>query len=708
MIRKRVLFFVLIMCLCFRVAYVNGHNDSYVVHVFSHSTPVVDGKLAPDEWSNVSTVLFNFTLAYLMHDASYLYVAFNVSDTTLELDKEGVYVCLDGSNDGGSSFNSSDDIGIGTFRNGTAFEYNLTDFVPRSLGWNVSTFEEAWGYTVEFNITFARIGLVPGENKTIGLLLNDYDANVSQNYFWPLGGLGSDFFLPSNWGDMIIEPQSGPIYIRADGSIDPPNASISRNGNYYTLDGSIISGTDGIVIERDNIALDGEGYTLQGTGNGNGMILSHRNNVTIRNMIIRGFFDGILLSYSGTSGILGNSITANNNNGIMINSSPNNNINGNNITSNKANGVYSQNSWNNSIYEDCITANIGHGVYFSESSYCSIFENNVTNNMHGISLDDSSNNNEISENHLASQLYFGVALSGVSFNIVSGNSLANNSVGVFLSESSSFNTIVGNSMIGNTGHGVYLDWSSNNTVSRNSITNNLHGVGVSNSSTDNSINGNNITASSYFAIYFNNSQFNTVSGNNIASNGNGVCLYSFSDFNTVVGNNMTANTGHGVYLDGSSNNSIFGNSLTSNMHGIGVSNSSTDNSINGNNITASSYFAIYFNNSSGNSVCHNNIIGNTVQVYGDSFNVWDDGYPSGGNYWSDYQTRYPSASEIDTSGIWNTSYVIDTNNTDHYPLMNPVPAIPEFSSFLVLPAFMLATLVALVIWKRKPLKLSRR
>ncbi len=30
---------------------------------------------------------------------------------------------------------------------------------------------------------------------------------------------------------------------------------------------------------------------------------------------------------------------------------------------------------------------------------------------------------------------------------------------------------------------------------------------------------------------------------------------------------------------------------------------------------------------------------------------WDDGYPSGGNYWVDYQTRYPDSKMIDSSGI---------------------------------------------------------
>jgi hypothetical protein len=52
-----------------------------------------------------------------------------------------------------------------------------------------------------------------------------------------------------------------------------------------------------------------------------------------------------------------------------------------------------------------------------------------------------------------------------------------------------------------------------------------------------------------------------------------------------------------------------------------------------------------------------------------SNNTWDDGYPSGGNYWSDYRTRYPGAVENDSSGIWNTPYNVSSGNIDRYPLM---------------------------------------
>jgi hypothetical protein len=64
-----------------------------------------------------------------------------------------------------------------------------------------------------------------------------------------------------------------------------------------------------------------------------------------------------------------------------------------------------------------------------------------------------------------------------------------------------------------------------------------------------------------------------------------------------------------------------------------------------------------------------------------NYGNWDYGYPSGGNYWSDYLTMYANATEIDSSGVWNTPYVIDANNTDHYPLVKPWYQIPGDINF---------------------------
>jgi len=80
--------------------------------------------------------------------------------------------------------------------------------------------------------------------------------------------------------------------------------------------------------------------------------------------------------------------------------------------------------------------------------------------------------------------------------------------------------------------------------------------------------------------------------------------------------------------------------------------------------------------SSNNSIYHNDFVANTQQVSANGCtNSWDDDYPSGGNYWSDYtgvdEKSGPNQNQTGNDGIGDTPYVIDANNRDRYPLMNP-------------------------------------
>jgi len=182
----------------------------------------------------------------------------------------------------------------------------------------------------------------------------------------------------------------------------------------------------------------------------------------------------------------------------------------------------------------------------------------------------------------------------------------------------------------------------------------------------------------WYPLYYS-SHYSTISENIITNSlRSGILL--LGSYNNVISNNViTDNGGHGVGLCvQSSRNEISNNTVSNNGHsGIRLDPLTKNNKVCGNTFVDNTY-GINVYAASENIIYRNNLINNAYQVYSyDSLNIWDDGYPSGGNYWSDYGERYPSAQELDDSGIWDTPYVIDGNNKDNYPLMEPWSPTPE-------------------------------
>jgi parallel beta-helix repeat protein len=321
-------------------------------------------------------------------------------------------------------------------------------------------------------------------------------------------------------------------------------------------------------VERNNITIDGNSFTLQGSGAyaGEGIYLYGRNNVTIKSMIITSFSFGIRLGNSS-----GNSISVN------------------------------------------VVENNNEGIELSDSSDNSVNGNYMTNNEYGIYL-YSSSNNSVTINTISASKYYGISL----YQGSSGNNIYHNILfGDGLRTYNSYSNIVEDNLV-NGEPLVYFEGASDLVIEKAGqvILVNCDNITVRNlnlSFTD-------------IAVQLWQSNNSTITSNNIANNTNGIWLY----------------------------------------------------------------------NSSGNKFYHNNFINNTNQVSsGNSVNLWDDGYPSGGNYWSDY-----NGTDADHDGIGDTAYTIDANNTDNYPLMTQY-IIPEFPSFLIPLLFMVATLLAVTIYRRK-------
>jgi len=187
------------------------------------------------------------------------------------------------------------------------------------------------------------------------------------------------------------------IYIRADGSIEPPSAPIQQNGDIYTVTGNITSSSEGIVIEKSNVIVEGAECTLEGSGIYRGFNLTGTYNVSIKNIRVANFGSGIYLESSSNNSISGSDIT-NNSWGICLYNSSDNIISGNNIENNGG-GIELYTSSNNIISGNNIATNTNVGINLVPSSNNSINCNNITDNGAGIILHDSSGNNTIFHNN---------------------------------------------------------------------------------------------------------------------------------------------------------------------------------------------------------------------------------------------------------------------------------------------------------------------
>ena len=184
----------------------------------------------------------------------------------------------------------------------------------------------------------------------------------------------------------------------------------------------------------------------------------------------------------------------------------------------------------------------------------------------------------------------------------------------------------------------------------------------------------------------------TLSGNN----GTGIAISSEATehpseldiLNVTVRNLRITNFKWGIRCDFGGNHTFYGNYISNEIvTQNGTGGFSWDNlgilfwGCSGNNITRCTIGgspAIYMHFAvSNNFVVENNIVfGADLRISG--IETFD------GNYWSDYFIRYPNASEVDSSGVWNTPYVFtDSSNfeyrqfQDNHPLITPV-AIPNF------------------------------
>ena len=326
------------------------------------------------------------------------------------------------------------------------------------------------------------------------------------------------------------------IYIRSDGSIDPPGVPIaSLDKITYTLTGNIY---DSIVVERTNAAIDGAGYALEGPAASEGVLLVAYN-VTIKNLEIKSFTYGV----SGSGTILACNIT-NNSYGVYDFSGT---ITECNIT-NSGYSIYG--------FSGVVSKNRMKGDLWTDTGPCYITGNHIL----GTVSFEYSSGSLVSENYIEG---------GISITRSSGNTISRNRWlgGVSVEEDDG----VGNHIIENNVSGISI----NHCINFNIQSNNITGGGISLRHLDTpseycseTIVGNSITncskgidADARSEAVFSVDLF----GNSIANNYYGIFLYdAILDF---VGNDIVNNT-YGVYRYGYGRGEFSNNNFINNTYQV--------------------------------------------------------------------------------------------------------------------------------------------
>jgi parallel beta-helix repeat protein len=516
-------------------------------------------------------------------------------------------------------------------------------------------------------------------NVQNGTLVNN---TVSSNNYYGIYINEASFNNTITYNNISSNNRNG-IYVSYSDSNTITNNNVSSNSEY----GVYLFFSDTTTISNNTMSSN----NLYGIY----VDMSHWN--TISNNTASNNDRGISTTFSVHNTVFKNTLL-DNYYGIYVGFSSNGNTISNNNVSNSYCGIYLQVANGNTIANNTASMIDSSGIYLGSSNGNKIINNTASNNEHGIYIHSSERNILFNNEMLKDGIYIiGSSLENWNTHNIATNNTVNGkpvyywknqnggtipldagqvilancnnvvvenqntsdcTAGITLGFSSG-NTIANNTVSWNNNHGIYLSRSDDNTISNNTASNNNHGIILS-SSDSNTIANNTLSSNNKSGIALSSSHSNTIANNTVTSNNisdeSGIAI-SNSHSITITNNNASSNSFYGIYLDASQSATIAYNTVSSNNFcGIGLNS-----------------FSPY------NIIFHNHFINNIIQANETliMINQWDNGYPIGGNYWSDYQGndsfKGPNQNIPGSDGIGDTPYIINSESQDNYPLMEPHP-----------------------------------
>ncbi len=393
---------------------------------------------------------------------------------------------------------------------------------------------------------------------------------------------------------------------------------------------------------------------------------------------VSGADHGIHLWQASENSIEHNTITNFRENGINIGMSDNNTIHNNDISNSDNSGFHMWDSHGNDILHNLISDSHMNGIGIFDSTDNLLDGNFIQNNGdNGISIGNSNfitaQNNDVSYQNMGFNLF----QSGN--NVLLNNSAMNNHHGFNLHQSYD-NTLLENEVKEND-HGIHLSDSDNNKLSDNQISyNTFEGINLQNSYHNELIN-NHISFNNDEGIQINHSDVNLIKNNTLSHQGAGIHIQN-SNSNDIISNEVSNSDWHGISIWASSDSLLYDNDIFENDSGIAIEDSN-QNYIVYNFISNNDQNGIQLFGSNDNILFHNSFVANSNHAWDEGINIWNNEYPSGGNYWDHHSLPDEfggwDQNEPGPDGIVDDPYDVPGNvNQDEYPLTEE-PVRLEFS-----------------------------
>jgi parallel beta-helix repeat protein len=461
-------------------------------------------------------------------------------------------------------------------------------------------------------------------------------------------------------------------------------------------------------------------------------------NSTITDNFVADNFDGIVSGGCESSVIDGNTATQNKNMGIYE-SSIHIQVRNNNASANDV-GL-EVHSYYPTVTNNTLIRNRLYGIRLRYAKYADISDNSMIGNglyivgttpyywtIHSIDTSNTVNGKPLYfwKNVTSGTIPLDagqVILANCTGITVDGLNVSDSSVGILLGFSSN-NVVTNNIASYNSDSGIILYGSDDNALSGNTASHNTHGIvlysrnanltnntmvengiyfgrypdfiGTHSIDTSNTVNGRPVRVwkdirggtmpSDAGQIALVNCSDVVVRNQNLSNGSNGIQVIRSSNI-TVYNNTVSWNSGEGITFIYTNMSSVFSNKLEHNAMGLLLTLTETidvyNNTVSENDV---GIFVDYLWITWPMKIYHNNFIENTDQatVMGDPRlpSSWDDGYPSGGNFWSDYSgvdnCSGPDQDICpDPDGIGDTPYEVPWYELDNYPLMKPFSMDPS-------------------------------